>query len=57
MHKQEIIEAYDKVSMNTPEEYYKNTYEKDTCCYGTCIESNYNVCQDGCINKKTYEKE
>lgn len=28
MHKQEIIEAYEKISMNTPEEYYKNTYEK-----------------------------
>lgn len=30
MHKQEIVEAYEKISMDTPEEFYKNTYETNT---------------------------
>ena len=29
MEKKQIIEAYNKISMSTPEKYYKETYEND----------------------------
>ena len=28
MFEQQIIEAYTKISMNTPQQYYKETYDK-----------------------------